>query len=284
MIFVLLLHAQWGLAQFVTQDDLGLYLIGETRLDAAKSGIAKFTLDQNKMIRAYGPFPHPNSFGGGLSLGLLAYATWLFGMKKKTLLRDGIANIVLVFLLLGIIVSFSRSTYLSAGFTMLIFFALTIKRMNWHWLILLMTMVLVFSPLLIARVNDVEDAAVSERLVGARWALALIDWRGIGVGEYKVALQKYLDAHGVHYEPWQIDYVHNVPILIAVESGLAVIMLLAGGLLLLLKMFYADRWWWLLPLLPLILFDHYMVTQLAPMASMLVWLVLLRAMPTRVVH
>ena len=125
---------------------------------------------------------------------------------------------------------------------------------------------------------------MGERLAGAKWALELIDWRGIGVGEYRIVLRDFLNENEIHYEPWQIDYVHSVPLLVTVELGLVITMLLAGGLLLLLKVFYADRWWWLMPILPLILFDHYVLTQMAPLALVLTVLVLLHGMPARVVH
>ncbi len=291
IILVLVMHAQWAIAQFIIQGDLGLYLLGETRINVEGVGIAKFATGSEKLVRAYGPYPHANSLGGALSFGLLLVAVWMTKEKKISMLHSSFLGPILGLLLLGIMVSFSRTAYLSSGFILLIlacYLSWTKRWLMWKWFGMLTLLGLIFMPLLIARLNDIEDRAINERIVGTGWSIALIAkqpwWQGMGWGKYPEKLKVYLDERGTAYKPWQIDYVHSAPLLVMAELGVASTSLLMVATVGLLLIFYRNEWWWLLGVLPLVLFDHYMVTQLTPMLLLLTTIVILHRMPNRVVH
>lgn len=291
IILALVMHAQWGIAQFIIQRDLGLYLLGETRINVEGAGVAKFAIGSEKLVRAYGPYPHANSLGGGLSFGLLLVAVWMTKEKKISMLHSSFLWPILGLLLLGIMVSFSRTAYLSSGFILLIlacYLSWPKQRLVWKWFGLMILLGLIFMPLLIARLNDIEDRAINDRIVGTGWSIALIAkqqwWQGMGWGKYPEKLKVYLDEQGTAYKPWQIDYVHSVPLLVTAELGVASTSLLTVATVGLLLIFYRNEWWWLLGVSPLVLFDHYMVTQLTPMLLLLTTIVILHKMPSRVVH
>ena len=83
ILAVLVLQAQWGIGQFILQRDLGLYLIGESRLSVSVDGVAKFALGDDKLIRAYGPFEHANILAGSLVIGLMLYVLLVTGKKQE---------------------------------------------------------------------------------------------------------------------------------------------------------------------------------------------------------
>lgn len=281
LVAVAAIHAQWGIVHFINQDDLGLYIIGETRLDVAAAGIAKFTLgnpDHNqKVLRGYGPYPHPNSLGGALTLGFMA-------SLALVLRKNAIAPAILSgFILVALLVTFSRSALLAAAIAggIFLYYRKTSQvkpKILWGSLVFVAVTSLVFTPFWINRLIDAQDVATAQRLLGttAAWRLVQANpWFGVGIGEYTQALERFFTQHHWAYAPWQVAPVHSVPLLIAAQVGLV------GAVVLLLGLTYYGRQlrrrqtWWALPLLPLLLFDHYLLTQVAPLVMLLVWLYLL---------
>ena len=303
---ILLIHAQWGIAQFILQHDIGLYVLGETRLSQTDTtGIANFNFSEDtKLIRAYGPYPHANSLSGSLIIGFLIllllsvsmlsnYCSLLFkynDSRHTTPVNTFFSSIplssifysIMFIILLGIIVTFSRSALLSL--TLCIPFVFMCKRylfvVNYKKIILtLMLLALTFSPLLFIRSTDPADVATSERVSGYTWTIELLTnttgWQHVGPGQYKEALTKYLDTTEIDYLPWQIAPVHSVPLLLLAEWGLLatllIFILFLSRILKYPKKRIRDYLIWIIPLLPPLLLDHYFLTQTAP----LVWLVVL---------
>jgi hypothetical protein len=302
-VAVILFQSQWGLAQFIFQRDLGLNVLGESRLSSEMRGVAKFDFDScvndcgedagEKTIRSYGPFQHANVFGGAMAIGLMAVALFVVSARNsfKFVSKDHVVLLsTVLFLFVGLLVSFSRSAYLAAGIMLCVFGVVRlssnkyegVKRIIHRYGVYFMFFVIVallFSPLLIARFTDGEDVAIVERVGGASWAVSLIEnnswWQGVGPGAYKESLKEYLDWQNVTYQPWQIDSVHSVPLLIIVEWGLLLSFILLLLFLTMLKKYYFNKWQWFLLLIPIVLFDHYVVTQIAPMVLVMVWALLL---------
>ncbi len=278
VVLATLLHAQWGIAQFIAQNDLGLQYVGETQLDTHAPGIAKFTAPQKKLIRAYGPYAHANSFGGSmmLSLALLAGSAMPTLKPRPNHRQPGrpVFVILSAVLLLAVVLSFSRAAYLAAGFTVLWLwlrlYAVNI-RFGWRYLGLVSTLVATLLPLMAMRAVDAEDAAVRERWTGVSWAVGLIaenGWReGVGLGNYVSSLNDYLNNHSIEHKPWQVDYVHNVPLVLITELGGKVVGLAAA--LLLLLVYTQAKWWYVAAVSPLLLLDHYLITQAAPLSLLL---------------
>ncbi len=60
-----------GIAQFVVQHSLGLFLLKESLVGQGISGVAKIIANHHSLIRAYGLFPHPNLLGGFLFFSII---------------------------------------------------------------------------------------------------------------------------------------------------------------------------------------------------------------------
>lgn len=272
IVFVVLLHAQWGVLQFALQSSLSLHLLGEAQLDPMAAGIAKFSLaGGEKIVRAYGPHPHANPFGGWMLLGLIALLLTRTRSRLFILLPS-------FWLLLGSLLSFSRAAWLGAGIWLA---AAAFRRQQMHRLLLIGgLMVATLLPLIGARLADREDAAAAERLTGGLWALHMVRetplWiSGVGWGNYVEALAAYLDSQAIYYQPWQLDYVHSVPLLLLAELGVVGMLLTVLGL----WFVFRARWWragmLLAPLIPAAALDHYLLTQPAPLLVLLALLVLI---------
>lgn len=285
LLLVLVLHAQWGVAQFVLQGDLNLRLLGESVLQIGDAGIATFgvPVDEGsiKVLRAYGPYSHPNIFAGMMVLGLIL-------LFSSSIRRFGsiIPRFLFGLMLAAIFLSFSRLAVLSLLLTGIVYIMCNRKIImvgnsgSWsrRGVAGILIAIVLFAPLWWWRMNDVNDVAVSERLIGYAWSIELLKetpgWLGVGLGNYPEALGEYLQWHEIQHEPWQVDYVHSVPILMLVELGPVLgfftILIIAGGAII-----YLGRlWWWLIPIIPLLLWDHYLLTEPA-LQLMLLWVVLI---------
>jgi len=310
VICILLFQSQWGVTQFVLQEDLGMNILGESKLSADEVGVAKFSMGKifndgeggsRKIVRAYGPFNHPNSMGGVLTIGFLlsCMASLYFGGSNGCDNRGLplFINVAEPVILLGAVLTFSRAAYLANVLGGLIFLLVVFsnkllgggRRLRnkdvFYKMLILSLIVVSLSPLVFYRFIDSEDVALPERQAGWRWAVGIIKenglWLGSGIGQYSVALKDYLDRKGVVYESWQIDYVHNIPLLIVVEWGAVMGFVLALGCGVLVFKRYGRVWWWLIPLIPLLVLDHYFLTQLYPLVVLSLYLVVLGYWPGR---
>lgn len=72
-----------GLVQVLTGSSPSSSWFGLAYRDAAQLGDAVFTMGGERVLRAYGTFPHPNVFGGFLGVGLFAW--WAFMAQVKAL-------------------------------------------------------------------------------------------------------------------------------------------------------------------------------------------------------
>lgn len=59
-----------GISQYLLQHSVGLKLLGEAILNPSLGGVAKIIVDDDRIIRAYGTFPHPNVFAAFLIFGI----------------------------------------------------------------------------------------------------------------------------------------------------------------------------------------------------------------------
>jgi hypothetical protein len=272
---ILLLHAQWGITQFIVQKDLGLYLIGESVISPTQNAVAKFSFSSGKLLRAYGPHAHANALAGMMVIGL----TLLFNLQRRGALPQAPRFLLVsscVFLL-ATLVTFSRTAY--AGVFLLALLAGVIYRVRLPKVPLVSFILIIsFLPLLSARFTDLEDQALADRGQGYAWWSSIVQgdfpWLGMGVGEYPQVLQRYLERTSTPYYPWEIAPVHSVPLLLWAEwGGIAVI-----AIVLLLMTVTVKKWRggrailsmvWMVPLLPALIFDHYFLTQPAALLGII---------------
>lgn len=127
--------------QFISQGNLFTYpllrkLLGESELAFGAPGVAKVVSHGEKLIRAYGTFPHPNILGGFLVLSL--WASFFLYLQHKKLNKSRNRGLwwsfaspffwVSAFFLqfLALTLSFSRSAWLGALLSVFLFIILKI--------------------------------------------------------------------------------------------------------------------------------------------------------------
>lgn len=298
-VFVLLLHAQWGIGHFIVQHNFGLFYLGEVRVAQHEVGVAKFRMliphsnsfSDEKLIRAYGPYTHANDFAGSLVIGLTLIIVILnvFSMMNVCGLNVyrspsffSILFILAYMLTFGIFLSFSRSAFLGASIALLWGMFTYMRNTSssglfWRNYICSMCITVVFAfPLLQSRFSDFDDRAALDRIAGYRWSMQLLLqqplWHGVGPGNYTAALQDYLAAHDIPHTAWDVTNVHSIPLLLMAEWGV-----LPAIIFMVLVIWYITKshhsFVYSLSFVPLVLFDHYFLTQSAP----LLWAVFLVA-------
>lgn len=267
IVFILTWHGLWGIAQFSFQADLGQYLLGETQLVPGQPGLATFSV--HKFFRAYGPYPHPNILGGLLALGLLLL------IRHAALLRLAPVRYLFWLLTLASVLTFSRSAWLASGLaiTSLLGQDQLSRTLRWRVVSVMLLVFLTLVPLVFLRLTDSADRATSERQTGYQLAGEL--WhqtgfiKGVGLGNYVPQLAAYLEQHAIIVEPWEIAPVHSAPVLLLIEWGWLLGGTFIAGLVLAHQRLFHQHWWWLVPLLPLLLLDHYAYTNSAVLLLLL---------------
>lgn len=261
LICALTLYAQWGIAQFIVQHDLGMQRIGESVLNTTIPGVASFYVGSEKFIRAYGPFGHSNSFAGALLLGIII----LYRYKSKLMSPLFVYSTMFV-LTLGIIVSFSRTALMG----LLIIAILSGLKRNWVTLSPIIIGFFLFIPLLLSRSLDTHGAAAHERLLGLEWFTNIVTIeslvRGFGIGNYTHVLTEYLQNNFITHNPWDIAPIHSAPLLLIAELGILISIPL---FVFILRFIMRNRLWFLIALLPSLMLDHYFATQLSPLVLLI---------------
>lgn len=295
VLTIIVIHAVWGIGQFILQRDLDLTRLGESKINIYEPAVAKIQINfpPFKLLRAYGPYKHANSFAGVLVLGLALLSLHRERNEVRVAKQTPSSlpspypgrrdwRIFIFFLLtLALATTFSRAAIFS--FLLVIIFNAKIF-FKLKYFLLLAVIVLTFFPVMFYRFSFTgsNDKAIPERINSVQWASEIITennfWQGTGIGHYPSALKNYLDSHSATYQPWQIDFVHSVPILLVAEWGIVATLILILALYFILDTKYLI----LLCLAPILLTDHYFVTQLSPAVFLLLALSLhrLEAPPT----
>ena len=274
---VLLLHTQWGIAQFIVESDLGLAWLGESRLVVGNSGVATFSSGGVKLLRAYGPYGHPNMLGGASLIGCLLLTPlllkfWSLPRQQLIFLLCAVAT-----LLLALLLSFSRTAWLGAlVWTLTVAFFFFQGRFSErprpptlfrYFLLPLLIIVMTLSPLMFQRSLDPGSESSVERIRGVSYALTIIGDQssgfGFGVGSYPAVLSAFLSKNNIQVPLWEVTSVHSVPLLVLLELGY----LGWAGLCTLFFFSFRRLGLILWPFVPALLLDHYFYTDV----SMLVW-------------
>lgn len=266
---ILAIHAQWGITNFLMQRDLGLQFIGESNLVIGAPATATFTLYNQKTLRAYGPFPHPNSLAGSLLLGSVLIGIIFTRVHSRTYIMS-----ILLLYTLAIILSGSRLAWIGLLLVAVISTSRYIRachkfRNNLAFAILLPMTVL--SPLMIYRVTDANSKAASERMIGFEYWYSIVNsqsiiFSGVGFDNYIPYLRGMVPITQQETDPWNIAPVHSLPLLVIAELGLVPFVIMA------IAYFYAvqrNSRIWIAPVLPALMLDHYFYTQAFPLLLLL---------------
>ncbi|MCK5081054.1 MAG: O-antigen ligase family protein, partial [Candidatus Moranbacteria bacterium] len=240
-----------ALSQFIFQKSLNLKYLGESILSPNILGVAKLELQSEKFIRAYGTFPHPNLLGAFLFLALIAglyfalNKNWKipfslplifkkFKLSPDSKLLSGQIHFGagLLLILIGILVTFSRSIWLTTSLFGLIlifrFFLQKNHRINTMiksmilFSLILMILFFSFSKFIPTRLclRDCQDQSLTLRQNCSQFSQSIIKnnfFFGIGPGQFILEFKK---LNPQNLPTWDLQPVHNLYLLAWSEIGL----------------------------------------------------------------
>ena len=273
-----------GIAQFVTQVIPASTLFGIATHDAITLGDSVVETGGERWLRAYGGFPHPNVFGAALLAALVAFVAAGHGgpplrvrggegelrvvrnpSQPPLILRGRALNVAFCIFTFALVLSFSRSAILG----LLILLAVCAWRVATRRLALIGTLALIAAmavtwSLWAPRVTGDgrnESRSIAERQSGIRDALALSaihPFFGVGLHAMPQAVFRSGSTFNPGFSPYDVQPVHNVPLLILVEIGVVGVLVLVLVLVTILRhsSFVIHHSSFFLPLLPPLLLDH----------------------------
>jgi O-antigen ligase len=148
--------------QFLLNRTLGIHFLGESFVQSGISGTSSVILPNGTFLRGYGTFPHPNIVGGFISISIMVVSfRLLFGVNKKRFWLF----IPLIFLLVGLVFTWSRSA----------------------WLFTLLSLILSFYLFLRTKKKEVGRKILGSALI----VLGLFTiWISVGGGKFAVSLRE----------------------------------------------------------------------------------------------
>ena len=227
-----LFQAIIAILQFFKQSSLGLKLLGESVLAPDLTGIASFyTLQGEKIIRAYGTTPHPNILAAYLFLTIFVfYFVFLYRPKINYFLLIGYS-----LMLLALFFTFARVMIFLWVFGFVIraclmvgkknfrkIFAYGLNRVKLTKILVISTAVVVlfgafYWPEAVSRVKiSSGEEAVQLRIFYNKESVKSLNWFGVGTGNFVDWLMvKDPNLPRNLYQP-----VHNIYLLIYSETGI----------------------------------------------------------------
>ncbi|MBI4437531.1 O-antigen ligase family protein [Candidatus Uhrbacteria bacterium] len=216
--------------QVLTGASPEITLLGLAAKDAQTLGVSVVETDVGRMLRGYGTFPHPNIFGGYLAAGVLALA-WLmrFVKSRRTL---ALALLCVALLSSTLIVTFSRSAWLSLALSLILLAALMRKEKKTlprqavpvigMGLVCLLSILTIFHTQVFTRFDPtarLEAVSIEERTSQYQTfgrVFLSSSLLGVGPNAYTFTLSQMDPGQPV----WAYQPIHNVFLLILAELGI----------------------------------------------------------------
>ncbi|MBI1975213.1 MAG: O-antigen ligase family protein, partial [Parcubacteria group bacterium] len=287
LIAAALLESILAIGQFMTQKDLGLQLLGESRLGARFAGVAKLDVGGAKLIRAYGLFPHPNVLAAFLGIAVLLLGR-LYAHVARRMGQKVIIWVTLGILTFGLMLTFSRAVTGSLVLVVAVTFVWSFVRREEYvaetryygagLFLFLVLWAVILSPFLLPRLSiSQSEGAVTERVFYGKVALEMIKQNpllGVGIGGFVAALPRFLGPGAVipslKYPVWILQPVHSIYLLVASEIGLLSLLASLFFLIFLVRESKDLLTYQLISLFVLVgLFDHFFLT--LQQGSLLFW-------------
>jgi O-antigen ligase len=254
--------AMLGIYQFLTQTTFFSAFLGLAAHPAWEAGSSIIDAGSfGRWLRAYGPFAHPNIFGGYLVSAIIITDKLRFNRTKP--FASCFMLHVSCLQWCALFFTFSRAAWLAA----IVWLVMSMKHEAYgmkhiaYRVSIIAILVSLFFPLVqtrLLRTTVPEARSITERTSGYDEALAL--WRikplaGVGAGNYTIAAQGAFPNRAA----WEYQPAHNVPLLMLAELGIIGMLLIASILYCLYSLSpIMYRLSCIAPLLPLLLFDHYL--------------------------
>ena len=206
LVLLGLFEGSIAIRQFVLQHDLGLQFLGEPNLDVNTLGAAKMNIGEEKLLRGYGTFSHPNILG--------TFLVVLFFFLDNAKL-DKLKYLILI----PLFFTFSRSAFL-AVFIGLLIKALSTKN-KFKKTIGALIVIGIFSSSLYAFFPEraMLDNAFFERLDFIQTSFQMLIAHPFGVGNANFLLH-IQDFSPNILKPWEFQPVHNLYLLVLNENGI----------------------------------------------------------------
>ncbi len=230
-----------AILQFFYQHSLGFKILGESIISSSIPGVAKFTIDSEKYIRAYGTFPHPNILAGFLIFTIIGTVVVLLikniknkiNVSRETLIGDKLLCLGFILQNIALFLTFSRLIWLIVCIFYLILIN-WIKKNNslinkpittfFTYIPRIFLIILFFIfPVIVSRFNNLNiatDSAFTDRLLYNNIALQAINdhfWTGSGIGTFVFEMSNYINTKFYY---WQYQPAHNIYLLIGSEIGI----------------------------------------------------------------
>ncbi len=249
-----------GIIQFIDQSIQAAPLLGIAAQHPETLGVPVVVAQGQRLLRAFGSFPHPNIFGGYMVLGIVISLTFLQSQKTR------IGRALYITSFAGLLMSFSRSAWIAVALVFAIHFYQkkwkTIKKISSLTFGILAIFILLYHPYILNRIQPtehIEQQSITQRVDGYETALSIFKTSpifGVGVHNYTHALYESDNA----LPGYALQPVHNVPLLMLVEWGVVGVLVIVFGTIYLIrkKQAYKTAIITLVILAPILLLDHYL--------------------------
>lgn len=210
-----------GTLQVVTGSSMASEILGLAVRNSATPGDSVWIFQGERMLRAYGFFPHPNIFAGYLVAGIL-----LFARFAKTL----IPKVIFTSLIMALLLTFSESAWLALVVGALLLLAVKNTKVQNYIKARGSSATLVLMLIsLFALGQYFTGISAGEGSIGER----ALQWQnynyiteniffGIGPAEYATTWQTAIPG----LDWWLYQPIHNVPLLVFAEVGLIGVLIL----------------------------------------------------------
>jgi O-antigen ligase len=224
-------QAMLAIHQFLSQKVFACKWLGLAEQLPQTLGSAVIEFGNQRILRAYGAFSHPNILGGYLAITLIILLVLILLAETKK--QRIFYWLCLPIILSGLFFTFSKSAFLALAiaFIFLIIFILLSKEkkniLTKFILIIFVTLAILslfYKDLVFTRLKGeqrLENKSSQERILYWEQAKSLLkeNWlQGVGLGNYTLAVYNHLPEKQA---AWFYQPVHNVYLLIFTETGLA---------------------------------------------------------------
>jgi O-antigen ligase len=259
----LILFTSIGIGQFILKSTIGgfFYFLGERSFSVNTPGVALVNFNGNQLLRAYSTFPHPNSLAGFIVINIFLLLNYEKQIKKE------LFRTTITFAFVGLIITFSKSAFL--GLLICLTFLLLEKRVKMikrNTGLLFLTLINLLSILsLTVNWEILGNRLFKSESILQRISLIKISTKmflenpffGVGLNNFIANIPKYLDNN-----LWILQPVHNIYLLVLVESGLIGLLLFFVGIVKIFDKASINKYFFLIFIFILIsgYFDHYWLT------------------------
>ncbi len=257
--------ATLGLYQFFGQTNFSSTWLGLSAVPIAAPGAFVVVGEWGRWLRASGSFPHPNILAGYC---VVVVSAIFYVLKSHPVSRFKIwfYSGCVILLTVTLFTTLSRTGFLAwlILVSLIIFdwkkISSELKLIIVSSIVTAVTASIFLWPLISGRLNQTsiqETRSITERVNSVGGSLKIWithPWLGVGPGNYTIALKK-LNPKLTGYE---LQPVHNVPLLLLAELGLVGLLICLGFSYRWLRACPEALWGPGLVLVPILLFDHYL--------------------------